>query len=390
MGVTRPATRLTIILSGMIATTPHQGGATWAVLQYVLGLQRLGHTVYLVEPLEAAALSPQGVELERSANAAYFRQVAADFGLTHTAALLLAGTRATVGVPYEQLQQVARHADILINISGMLTDMALIGHIPRRVYLDLDPGFNQLWHMSGIDMRFAGHTHFVTVGQAVGGPGCAVPTCGLRWITTWQPVVLPFWPAAGPVVHDGLTTVGNWRGYGSIEHEGVFYGQKAHSLRRFLTLPTLARERFLLALAIHADEQSDLAALTQNGWILLAPERVAHTPAHYRRFIQGSKAEFGIAKSGYVLSRCGWFSDRSVCYLASGRPVIAQETGFSPFLPSGMGLLAFESSDDVLAGIAALQADYGAHARAARALAEEYFDSDKVLTRLLDLVGSAP
>jgi hypothetical protein len=330
------------------------------------------------------------VELERSANAVYFRQVAADFGLTQTAALLLTGTRTTVGVPYERLQQVARHADLLINISGMLTDAALIAQIPRRVYLDLDPGFNQLWHVSGIDMRFANHTHFVTIGLAIGQPDCTTPTCDLRWITTPQPVVLAHWPVAERLAYDALTTVGHWRSYGSIEHQGRSYGQKAHSLRRFLTLPTLTGERFLLALAIHADEQSDLAALAQNGWILLAPQRVAHTPAHYRRFIQRSKAEFGIAKSGYVTARCGWFSDRSVCYLASGRPVIAQETGFSRFLPTGAGLLAFATSDDVFAGIAALQEDYGAHACAARAIAEEYFDSDIVLARLLDKVGSAP
>jgi hypothetical protein len=385
-----PAEHLTIILSGMIATTPYQGGATWAVLQYMLGLRRLGHTVYLVEPLEAAALSPQGVELERSANAVYFRQVAADFGLMRTAALLLSGTRATVGLPYEQLEQVVRHTDILINISGMLTDEALIAHIPRRVYLDLDPAFNQLWQISGIDMRFANHTHFVTIGLTIGQPDCTAPTCGLHWITTPQPIVLAHWPVAERLAYDALTTVGHWRSYGSIEHEGRSYGQKAHSLRRFLTLPRLTHERFLLALAIHANEQSDLTALAQNGWILLAPQRVAHTPAHYRRFIQRSKAEFGIAKSGYVLSRCGWFSDRSVCYLASGRPVLAQETGFSRFLPLGVGLFAFETSDDVLAGIAALQEDYDAHARAARAIAEEYFDSDKVLTRLVDLIGGTP
>jgi hypothetical protein len=239
-------------------------------------------------------------------------------------------------------------------------------------------------------MRFAGHTHFVTIGQNIGRPDCPVPTCGLPWITTPQPVVLAHWPVADAVRHDALTTVGNWRGYGSVEHRGVFYGQKAHSLRPFIALPTRTREKFLLALAIHAGEAKDLAALKANGWGLIDPAEVAATPAAYQCFIQGSKAEFGIAKSGYVASRCGWFSDRSLCYLASGRPVLAQETGFSRFLPTGEALFAFETVEDVLAAVESLNADYARHAKAARAIAEEHFDSDKVLTRLLHKIGVAP
>lgn len=382
-------TKLTILLSGMIAAVPQQGGATWAVLQYLLGLKRLGHEVYFVEQLPEAALRPSEVPLVRSINAAYFRQVAAEFGFEQSSALLLAGTHQTVGLPYADLRQSARRADVLINISGMLTDETLMRDIPLRVYLDLDPAFVQLWHAAqGIDMRFAGHTHFVTIGLAIGGPGCDVPTCGRCWITTLQPVVLARWPVAGRVTYDALTTVANWRGYGSIEHAGVFYGQKAHALRQFIDLPMLTEEQFMLALAIHPDESRDLAALASNGWHLLEPTRVACTPADYQRFIQGSKAEFGIAKSGYAAARCGWFSDRSVCYLASGRPVIAQETGFSRFLPTGAGLFAFETRDGVLASIEALKCDYPRHSLAARAIAEEHFDSDKVLTRLLQRIGA--
>jgi hypothetical protein len=383
-----PADRLTILLSGMIAADTYQGGATWAVLQYLLGFRRLGHHVYLIEPIPPSALRPRGVDLARSVNAAYFQAVAAEFGLGETAALLLAGTRQTVGLDYAGLCRAAARADLLVNISGMLTEQDLLAPVPVRVYLDLDPAFVQLWHAAqGIDMRFAGHTHFVTVGRAVGTPGCDVPTCGLAWITTWQPVVLAQWPAADLVVHHALTTVGNWRGYGSVEHQGTHYGQKAHSLRRFMALPTRTRERFLLALAIDPGEVKDLAALAANGWSLADPRRVASTPGDYRRFIQGSKGEFGIAKSGYVAARCGWFSDRSACYLASGRPVLAQETGFSRFLPVGEGLFAFQTAEDVLAGIEAMNRDYARHARAARALAEEYFDSDRVLGRLLQQVG---
>jgi hypothetical protein len=244
--------------------------------------------------------------------------------------------------------------------------------------------------VQGIDMRFAHHSHFVTIGLAIGQPGCSVPTCGLSWMTTVQPIVLEHWPVAERINYDALTTVANWRGYGSVEHNGVFFGQKAHSLRRFMTLPTLSDERFMLALAIHPDEVKDLTALVSSRWQLADPAQVAATPARYRRFIQGSRAEFGIAKAGYVAAQCGWFSDRSVCYLASGRPVIGQETAFSRFLPVGAGLFAFTTCDDVLAGIEELRRDYTGNARAARAIAEDYFDSDTVLSRLLQRVGATP
>jgi len=378
----------TLILSGMMAADPYQGGAIWAVLQYLLGFRRLGHDVYFVEPVDPKVLGPAGCSLEHSVSAAYFRLIVNAFGLTDSAAQVKVGSRETVGLSYPRLQEIARRADVLINISGMLIDPELTARIPVRVYLDLDPAFNQLWHaVQGIDMRFAGHTHFVTIGQAIGQPSCPVPTCGLPWITTLQPVVLDRWPVAKTIIHDGLTTVGNWRSYGSLEHGGVFYGQKAHSLRQLIDLPTRTQEQFLVALAIHPNETRDLEALRTNGWRLLEPARVSATPQRYQQFIQGSKAEFGIAKSGYVASRCGWFSDRSACYLASGRPVLAQETGFSRFLPTGNGLFAFRTAEEVLAGLEELRGDYPHHARAARALAEEFFDSDRVLGRLLEQVG---
>jgi hypothetical protein len=378
---------LTIILSGMISADPHQGGASWHVLQYALGLRALGHRVLLLEPLDRARLQPAGAALGDSVNAGWFRQVVSQFGLDEWASLLLAGSRSTVGLSYARLCDIAGQADLLINISGMLADENLVQKIPVRAYLDVDPAFIQLWHAQGIDMRFAGHTHFVTIGQAIGQSGCPVPTCGLSWITTPQPMVLAHWPVATRIVHDGLTTVGNWRGYGSVEYEGVFYGQKAHSLRQYITLPRLTAERFLPALSIHPGEADDLAALAENGWQVLDPARVAGTPAAYRQFIQESKAEFGIAKSGYVASRCGWFSDRSICYLASGRPVIAQETGFSQFLPTGAGLFAFSNSEEALAAIDEMNRDYAYHSRSARGIAEEHFASDKVLSRLLRMLG---
>jgi hypothetical protein len=383
-----PHTGLTIVVSGMIAADPFQGGATWAVLQYVLGLRQLGHDVHFIEPIAPGKLQPCGASLSSSENAAYFRAVVRQFDLESRASLLVADTRETVGPSYDALRALATRSDLLINISGMLADPALTEPIPVRVYLDLDPGFNQLWSAAeAIDVGFDGHTHFVTIGPAIGHHDCVIPTCGRAWIATRQPVVLSEWPLAAGIAHDAFTTVANWRGYGSVTYNQVFYGQKAHAWREFITLPTRTREHFLVALAIHPDEKRDLASLAAHGWEVVDPERVANTPDRYRAFVQWSKAEIGLAKSGYAAGRSGWFSDRSVCYLASGRPVVAQETGFSRFLPTGEGLFAFDTEDSALAGIEAVTRDYPRQSHAARALAEEYFAAGKVLPQLLEHVG---
>ena len=341
-----------ILVAGMVAADPHQGGATSAVLQYVRGLEQLGHEVLLVDPAEPTAEAD-----------AYF-------------AALDLGPRAFLG------RYDGPVPDVLLNVSGMLRDERVLEGAPIRVYLDLDPVFNQLWHLQGVDAGLEGHTHHVTVGRLV-------PPTGHDWISTLPPVVLEAWPVAERIEIDAFTTVGNFRAYGSIEHEGTRYGQKAHSLRPLIDLPRLTDERFALALDIHPDEP-DLAALRGHGWELLDPREVAGTPERYAAFVRGSKAELGIAKEGYVVSRSGWFGDRSAAYLASGRPVVALDTGFGERLPAGAGLFAFSDADGVLAAIEAIRFDYGRHARAARAIAEEYFDSRLVLTRLLREVGALP
>ena len=378
-----------IFVSGMIAADPRQGGATWAVLQYALGLRDLGHDVLLVEPIAPGRIQPEAESLAASANARYFQEVVSRFGLDGRSAVLRQDTGETVGLPLTELRRAATDADLLINISGMLRDAELRDLIPRRVYLDLDPAFNQLWHTAeGIDVGLDGHTHYVTVGTSIGQAACDVPTCGRTWIPTLQPILLSAWPASKGDATAPWTTVGNWRGYGSIHYQGRHFGQKAHSHRRFMGVPARTSERFLLALAIHPAEADDLLALRSHGWGLVQPADVSATPDDYRAFIHASKGEFGIAKSGYVESRSGWLSDRSVCYLASGRPVLAQDTGFSGAVPTGRGLLTFSTEDDAVVGLEAISRDYDGHAKAARELAEECFDSKRVLTRLLNEVSA--
>ncbi len=381
---------LNIVVSGGVAGTPGQAGIAWVMLQYLLGFQRLGHGVFFIDPIAPAALTPRGTSLEDSTNAAFFHRLTAQFGLSQASSLLATdGSHATVGESYEALKEIVGQADILLDISGKLRDDELLSAASRAVYLDIDPAFTQLWqHAQGIDMGFGGHSDFVTVGLNIGQPGCAVPTLGLPWLTTLQPVVLERWPAAPPRKGGPLTTIANWRGYGSIEYEGIFYGQKVHALRELITLPTLTPEVFELALVIDAGEVKDLAALAAHRWQIVDPSAVAGTPNDYQAFIHASKAEFGLAKTGYVASHCGWFSDRSICYLASGRPVIAQDTGFGSVLPTGRGLLTFSTIPDVLEAIASLNENYDDHVREARALAEDHFDSDVVLGRLLSRLGA--
>jgi hypothetical protein len=374
------AERLKILLAGMVAGDPRQGGASWAVLQYVAGLRSLGHEVVLVEPVAADGLDPSGEV------AKYFDRLPL---LDGNAALLASGTEQTLGLPFAELLRFAAEVDLLIDVSGMLRDERLLEPIPVRAFLDLDPGFNQVWHETGEDMGIDRHTHWVSVGQSLDRDDCPIPTCGRDWIPTLPPVALDHWPVAESAPErEAFTTVGHWRSYGSIEHDGVRYGQRAHSLRELIELPRLAGSRFQLALGIHPDETSDLKALGDNGWELLDPLAVAGTPDAYAEFVRGSKAELSVAKSGYVASRSGWFSDRSACYLASGRPVVAQDTGFSNFLPIGEGLLAFDDTAEAAAAVATVEGNLDRHAKAARSIAEEHLDARKVLPPLLERLGS--
>jgi hypothetical protein len=368
-----------ILLAGMVAGNPHQAGASWAVLQYATGLASLGHDVLLVEPVERGALRCEVV-------ASYF----ASLPLREGAAALIAPGEETLGRSYGEILSFARGSDLLLNISGMLRDERLLGAVPVRAFVDLDPGFNQVWHAEGVDMGLDLHTHFVTVGGLVGTDACAVPTCGREWIHMLPPVTLEDWPAAREAPRrDAFTSVGHWRSYGSMEHCGIHYGQRAHSLRELIDLPRRSDARFELALGIDAEERADLEALAGNRWSLLDPRRVAGTPASYREFVRSSKAELCVAKSGYVASRSGWFSDRSACYLASGRPVVAQDTGFGEVLPCGEGLLAFSTAAEAAEAVERVAADPARHAAAARALAEEHLDSRTVLGGLLEALGSA-
>jgi len=365
-----------LVLAGMTAAVPGHGGATWAALQYALGLRALGHDVLLLDEVRGPG--------DPAAREACLKHVVAAFGFEGRAALLTGDGRAA-GMAYEDVLAFAREADLLVNLAGTLHDPRVLEAVPRRLLVDLDPAFTQLWHAQGVDVGIAAHDRFASVGLRLHAPECAVPDGGVRWEPTLPPVVLEHWPVASQEPTEGLTAIANWRSYGTIEHHGVRYGQKAHSVRALIDLPRRLAEPPRFALLIDPGDAQDIAELHRHGWVLIDAAHETETPESYARFVRASAAELGIAKEGYVVSRCGWFSDRSACYLASGRPVIAQRTGWQHVLPEGDGLLGFDDAAEAAAAIAAVREEPARHAAAARALAEERLDARRVLTALLEV-----
>jgi hypothetical protein len=241
-----------------------------------------------------------------------------------------------------------------------------------------------MWQALDLADLFAEHDLFVTIGENVGHPNCTVPVCGREWVTTPQPVVLEEWPTfAG--AGSAFSSVASWRGaYAPVDYEGHRYGLRVHEFRKFASLPLVAGGRFELALSIDDADSADRDLLVRNGWHLVDPLAVAFDVPSYRAYIQQSAAEVMVAKNMYVDTNSGWLSDRSICYLASGKPVLAQDTGFSSRYPTGEGLLAFSTLDEANAGVADIRSNYSRHARAARAIAEEFFSANRILGRLLE------
>jgi hypothetical protein len=396
-GRRRGFSRPTVVVAGALAQRPGIGGHAWVFRNWLAGFAAAGADVLFVDRLEPAMLADPEAPPETTVQWRWLAGVMAGAGMDGRYALLFDRGRRCLGLDPADLERRARGA-VLFNVMGYLDDEDLLAAAGRRVFVDIDPGFPQLWRELGLHDAFAGHDAFVTVGQTVGRAGCTVPTGEIEWIPTLPPVDLAAWPvAAGRAArHTGrLTSVCTWRGpFGPVVYDGVTYGLRVHEFRRFAGLPAaVPGARFELALDIDDDDEADRALLAGGGWLLTDPRRVAGNPRAYQAYVSGSAAEFLVAKQLYVRTGGGWVSDRSACYLASGRPVIAQDTGLASGHPlaeligGGEGFVTFSTPESATAAVAEVLGNPARHAKAARELAVDCFDAAKVADSLLCRLG---
>ena len=366
-----------ILFAGIIGRYPF-GGISWCSLMYLLGLRALGHEVFYIEDTGECVYDP--VQNARTTDPGYGTRTIRDslerFGLGDRWAFVNYDG-AYHGRSAEEVRRFAADADLFIDLSGgswFWRDE--YARIPRKVFVDSDPAFTQLaiakaepWYVE----FFQGFDHLFTFGSNIGTPASLIPVGALTWHKTWQPITMGDW-RSDEAPRDRFTTVMSWK----FESFADIGGNKDQEFVKFIELPSRTPQRF--ELAINGPRQ----LLGRYGWETVDAMTVSRTPWEYRDFIHGSKAEFGVAKHTYVVNRSGWFSDRTECYLASGRPALVQDTGWTAHLPSGDGLLSFSSFDEALEGIDRINGDYERHARRAREIAREHFDASRVLPKFLE------
>ncbi len=378
--------RLRVIVTGLIAQYP-LGGVTWDYIQYVAGLARLGHDVYYVEDTGQWPYNPaeRGLRNDCTFNVAYLASVMERFRLGDRWAYRSPWQSQWFGLSDRERSDVLASADLIINVSGTLARPEEYRHAGRLVYIDSDPVFTQVKIARGQhDLRQMVDAHDVhfSFGECL---GANVPTTGHAWLPTRQPILLDEWRSATPPTGDAFTTVMNWTSYNEVTHEGRTYGQKDIEFRRFLELPSAVAPHVLeIALSDGRTRHAPRELLAHHGWRIVDPGEVCPDVDSYRAYIQSSPAEWSVAKNGYVAGQAGWFSCRSACYLAAGRPVVVQDTGFTRLLPSGDGIVPFSSFDEAATAVSDVRARYRHHAEAARGIAETWFDSRIVLGSLVE------
>lgn len=388
--------RLRLIVLGMMGRCPF-GGQTWLYLNWLRGLCQSGHEVWYVEDDLVWPYDPiQNTVTDDCTYAVnHIEQCMRHIGMPDRWAFRLADRKdACWGLSEDRLNALYRSCDVLINVVGAtdLRDEQLAA--PLRVYVECDPVTAELRLASGDEhtrIAFANHHLLVTYGENYGAPDCGVPLNGLTYAKTRQPVDMDLWPMAYDPDARYFTTIGNYRQSGNdvIYNGEIYRWSKHHEWLKFLDLPGRTQQPFELAMM--PDDLEDRERLQAHGWRLTSPFQMSlDIFGDYPAYFQRSRAEFTVAKDQNVRLRSGWFSERDACYLACGKPVVAQDTGFGAVLPTGEGLFAVSTADQALAAIDAINSDYRRHCEAARAIAEEYFDSRKIAESLLaDIFASA-
>lgn len=389
-----------VIVGGYLGLLP-AGGVTWDYLQYPLGFASLGCDVFYVEDTRLwPVYQDEAGSADCRSNVEYLAAVMKAFDLGGRWAYRDEASGECFGMTQRQLDDVCRSADVFVNVSCSTFMRDQYRQIPVRVLIDSDPMFTQIQCLTGtmftqgqpgLREMVESHSHWFTFGENVGQADCRMPSCGIDWRPTRQPVCLAHWPARELPADPGsaYTTVMNWSAAPPLDFEGEKWGQKNVELMRLLDLPREVPE-IPLAIAVGQTTGAPFPReeAQRNGWTVYDPQQCAPDWDAYRHFIYDSRGEFSVAKQTYVKGRTGWFSCRSACYLAAGRPVITQDTGWSRHLPSGQGLLAFEDRRQAVDALHHVESDPASHARQARKIAEEYFDSDLVLGKLLREIGA--
>jgi hypothetical protein len=380
----------TVVVSAYnVANTPTFGGHFWVYLQYAHGLRRLGCDVFWLEQL------PRSDPGHDAAGAIFFRRMER-YGFAGRVILYdtaNGGDRLSFsGVSDAVAERVFRRADLLLNFHYAI-DATLLSRFRRTALVDIDPGLLQFWISRG-QLQVPRHDLYLTIGETVGTPAARFPDCGLSWTHIRPPVCLDLWPYTYTPASTRFTTVSSWLG-GEYVMEGervLFENDKRVSFLQFVELPAQTEAELELALyfklARDAPDAGDRALLERNGWHVRHALEVASTPERYRAYIGASRGEFSCVKPSCVHFRNAWISDRTLCYLASGKPAVVQETGPSSFLPNGEGILRFCTLADAADALAALDGDYERHCKAARAIAEEFFDARIILSQLLNVATS--
>jgi hypothetical protein len=381
-----------IVVLGLAGRTP-LGGVAWQLLHYLEGLRRLGCDVYYLEDTGDWPWDPEQntISSDPSYTVGYLAGLLGRFGFGERWAYRAEPQGGRVyGLPESYVKDLFRRADALINLTGATVLRQEHLSVPVRIYLETDPVLPQIEVAQGrrftIDLLVA-HTHHFSYGENFGAADCGVPVERFRYLPTRPPVVLGWWQG-GPAPADAcFTTVASWEQSGKdIEWQGETYcWSKHHEFLKFLDLPRRSDQAFELALA--CDDAPALALLREHGWRVTDALRLSLEIAPYREYLCASRGEFTVAKDQNIRLRSGWFSDRSACYLAAGRPVLTQDTGFGNLLPTGRGLFAFRTMADVLTALDAIHSDYKGHSRAAREIAAEYFAAEKVVGSLLKRAG---
>jgi hypothetical protein len=382
------------IVTGMIATYP-VGGVAWDYGQYALGLERLGWEVYYLEDTGWETYDPRAGQYgeDCSYGVRFLQQSLGQLSPTlgdrwHFRAM----DGRTFGIEPKRCASLVANADLFLNVSGgtLLRDEYM--PCPNKVMIDSDPGWNHFVNFPKWDANpgwqgthgYRAHDHFFTYAERIGQPDCQLPDMGIRWRPTRPPVVLDCWKAIPP--GEKWTTVMTWNNFRKpVEYKGNQYGTKEMEFPKVEDLPRkLNTTTFELATG---GSGAPVERWTELGWHVLDSHSVSTTLDQYRTYIEQSRGEFSVAKNLYAATRSGWFSCRTVCYLAAGRPCVVQDTGFSEFLPTRDGLFAFNNLEQATAAIMAVERDYPRHCASARQIASDHFDSSLVLGEMLRTIG---